>query len=77
MKDFKNIKIKQIKNSNNNKIGILLGTLILLLLITFSLLKLLPIGKFLDDFIFSFLFGWSKYLIYILLYIYIFNSTLF
>ncbi|WP_338974558.1 hypothetical protein [Spiroplasma endosymbiont of Tricholauxania praeusta] len=67
MKDFKNIKIKQIKNSNN-KIGILLGTLILLLLITFSLLRLLPIGKFLDDFIFSFLFGWSKYLIYILLY---------
>lgn len=69
MKEHKNINIKKIKNSNNNKIGILFGTLILLLLLTFSLLRILPIGKFLDDFIFSLLFGWSKYLIYILLYI--------
>lgn len=68
MKDFKNVKVKKIKN-NNNKIAIFLGILILLTLITFSLLRLLPIGKLLDDFIFSLFFGWSKYLVYILLYI--------
>ncbi|MDQ7982810.1 MAG: hypothetical protein REH79_01145 [Spiroplasma sp.] len=57
------IKIKKL-NIRGDEIAILFFSLLLLIFLFISFFRLFAVGKLFDDFIFLFLFGWSKYLVY-------------
>ncbi|WP_434324415.1 hypothetical protein [Mycoplasma capricolum] len=68
--DSKVFFISKISNFKNNLIAI-----IIFIFLFISMFRLTLIGQFFDDVFFSFLFGWFKYLIYFLLFV--FNFCLF
>lgn len=66
-KKLEPIKIKKL-NIRGDEIAILFFSLLFLIFLFISFFRLFAVGKLFDDFIFLFLFGWSKYLVYITLF---------
>lgn len=66
--NIKKINNQDIKNNNTNKFNYkLFISIIAFIFLTISLVRFPYIGEFTDAITFSFLFGWSKYIIYIYL----------
>lgn len=62
------IKVKKI-GIRGDEVAILFFSLVSLVFLFISFFRLFAVGKLFDDFIFLFLFGWSKYLAYLTLFI--------
>lgn len=62
------IKVKKI-GIRGDEVAILFFSLVFLAFLFISFFRLFAIGKLFDDFIFLFIFGWSKYLAYLFLFI--------
>lgn len=61
------IKMKKLK-IRGDEIAVLFFGLLFLIFLLISFFRLFAAGKLFDDFIFVFLFGWSKYLVYLILF---------
>lgn len=61
------IKVKKI-GIRGDEVAILFFSLVFLAFLFISFFRLFAVGKLFDDFIFLFLFGWSKYLVYLFLF---------
>lgn len=66
-KKLEPIKIKKLK-IRGDEIAVLFFSLLFLIFLFVSFFRLFAVGKLFDDFIFLFLFGWSKYLVYLILF---------
>lgn len=62
------IKISK-SQSRGDEVGLLFFLLIIFFFLIVSLIRFSIIGKVLDDFLFSFLFGWIKYIVYFFLFL--------
>ncbi|WP_425380994.1 hypothetical protein [Spiroplasma endosymbiont of Polydrusus pterygomalis] len=62
------IKISK-SQSRGDEVGLLFFLLVIFFFLLVSLIRLSIIGKVLDDFLFSFLFGWIKYIVYFFLFL--------
>lgn len=67
-KKLEPIKIKKLK-IRGDEIAVLFFSLLFLIFLFVSFFRLFAAGKLFDDFIFLFLFGWSKYLVYLILFV--------
>lgn len=57
--------------SRGDEVGLLFFLLIIISFLVISLIRFSIIGKVLDDFLFTFLFGWMKYFVYFLAFLWI------
>ncbi|MGL5268242.1 MAG: hypothetical protein ACRC8P_00510 [Spiroplasma sp.] len=64
------IEVKRI-GIRGDEVAILFFSLVFLAFLFISFFRLFAIGKLFDDFIFIFLFGWTKYLVYLVLFSFI------
>lgn len=62
------IKISK-SQSRGDEVGLLFFLLVIFFFLIVSLIRFSIIGKVLDDFLFSFLFGWIKYIVYFFLFL--------
>lgn len=62
------IKISK-SQSRGDEVGLLFLLLVIFFFLIVSLIRFSIIGKVLDDFLFSFLFGWIKYIVYFFLFL--------
>lgn len=60
------VKVKRMQ-IRGDEVAILFFSLVFLVFLFISFFRLFAVGKLLDDFFFTFLFGWSKYLVYLFL----------
>lgn len=64
-----NLQVKKIK-VRGDEIAFLFLSLVFLLFLIFSSFRIFAVGKLFDDFIFILLFGWDKYLVYLILFVF-------
>lgn len=68
LKRKSDIKMNKV-NIRGDEVAFIFLSLIFFIFLVFSSFRILPIGKLFDDFVFTFFFGWTKYLVYLLLFI--------
>lgn len=62
------VKVKRI-GIRGDEVAILFFSVVFLVFLFISFFRLFAVGKLFDDFIFTFLFGWTKYAVYLFLFI--------